>query len=243
MARRLAVSPPPVPGRPPSSADEVGARLEEARRRIAAAGGDPAAVTVVAVTKGFTAAAVAAALAAGIRDIGENYAAEIVAKSMELALPPGAGDPCWHYLGTIQRRRVGALAPVVSCWQTLARAAEGEAIARRAPGARVLVEVETTGLPGRNGCPPARVPDLVATLAALGLQVTGLMTIGPPGPAEDSRDGFRRTARLAAELGLAELSMGMTDDLEIGVAEGATMVRIGRGLFGERPARRHENGA
>lgn len=102
------------------------------------------------------------------------------------------------------------------------------------PTRRLLVEVETTGLPGRNGCPPGEVPALVAQLSSLGLQVTGLMAIGPPGPADDARSGFALTARLAAELGLAEVSMGMSNDLEIAVAEGATMVRIGRALFGDR---------
>ncbi len=66
------------------------------------------------------------------------------------------------------------------------------------------------------------------------LRVTGLMTIGPGGPAEDARAGFRQTARLASELGLPDVSMGMSDDLEVAVAEGATMVRVGRGLFGAR---------
>ena len=112
--------------------------------------------------------------------------------------------------------------------------AEGETLARWAPQAGVLVEVETTGMPGRNGCPPSEVPALVGHLSALGLQVMGLMAIGPPGPAEDARRGFALTAQLAGGLGLAELSMGMSNDLEIAVACGATMVRIGRALFGER---------
>jgi uncharacterized pyridoxal phosphate-containing UPF0001 family protein len=235
--------PAPAPAPPPAV---VAARLEDVWRRVRASGRDPATVRLVAVTKGFDVTAVTAALAAGVTDIGENYATELMAKAAELtardAGDDGAGDgpgngasPRWHFLGAVQRRRVRDLAPVVGCWQTLARAVEGEAIAGRAPGARVLVEVETSGLPGRNGCRPTLVPDLVRQLQALDLDVAGLMVVAPPGPLEEARAAFRTTARLAADLGLAELSMGMTEDLEVALEEGATMVRVGRALFGPRP--------
>ncbi len=126
---------------------------------------------------------------------------------------------------------------MVSCWQTLSRDVEGETIAAHAPGAIVLVEVETTGAPGRNGCRVSEVPALVASLQDRRLDVRGLMTVGPPGAAEESRAGFRLTARLAHDLGLPEVSMGMTDDLDVALSEGSTMVRVGRALFGERPVR------
>jgi hypothetical protein len=135
----------------------------------------------------------------------------------------------------VQRRRVRDLAAVVGCWQTLARVVEGEAIARLAPGATALVEVDVSGLPGRNGCPPEAVPGLVRALRALDLDVRGLMVVAPPGPPEVARAAFRTTARLGAELGLAELSMGMTHDFEVALEEGATMVRVGQALFGPRP--------
>jgi len=149
----------------------------------------------------------------------------------------GDGAPAtrWHYLGAVQRRRVRVLAPVVSFWQTLCRVSEGETIASHAPGAAVFVEVETTAIPGRNGCPPSEVASLVASLRGAGLDVRGLMTVGPPGPPEGSRRAFRLTAQLARDLGLPEVSMGMTDDLEVALSEGSTMVRVGRALFGERP--------
>jgi hypothetical protein len=209
----------------------VAARIEDVWRRVRETGRDPATVRLVAVTKGFDAGAVTAALAAGITDIGENYAAELLGKAAALA----GASPRWHFLGAVQRRRVRDLAPVVGCWQTLARVVEGEAIAARAPGARVLVEVEVSGLPGRNGCPPSAVPGLVRALETLDLDVGGLMVVAPPGPAEVARDAFRTTARLAADLGLEELSMGMTQDLDVALEEGATMVRVGRALFGPRP--------
>lgn len=216
----------------------VAARVEEVRRRIRATGRDPATVRLVAVTKGFDAGAVTAALAAGVDDIGENYAAELVAKAAHFAGARADGAsllPRWHFLGAVQRRRVRHLAALVGWWQTLARTVEGEAIAGRAPGATVLVEVDVSGLPGRNGCSPAGVPGLVRSLVALELDVRGLMVVAPPGPPEVARAAFRTTARLGADLGLAELSMGMSQDFEVALEEGATTVRVGQALFGPRP--------
>ena len=103
-------------------------------------------------------------------------------------------------------------------------------IARRSPGARVLVQVDTTGAPGRNGCPPDQVPALVNELRDLPLSVAGLMTVAPA-PPEPPSPTFATVRRLAEELGLRERSMGMTDDLEAAVAEGTTMVRVGRGAL------------
>jgi uncharacterized pyridoxal phosphate-containing UPF0001 family protein len=215
---------------PAPTPEELEQRLADVHRRIEAAGGDPAAVTVVAVTKGFEAAAVQVALAAGLADIGENYAEELLAKAARV----GGSEVRWHYLGAIQRRKVGRLAPVVACWQGVGRVEEGRAIAAhgRAP---VFVEVTLHEGAGRPGVAPAGVGSLVAELQALGLEVRGLMAVGPPGPPEAARAGFRTVVRLARDLGLAEVSAGMSDDLEVAVAEGATMLRIGRALFGARP--------
>jgi pyridoxal phosphate enzyme (YggS family) len=203
----------------------VAERLAEVRERVAAAaGGRP--VTLVAVSKGAGPGAVTAARDAGVADFGENYAHELVAKHGVVG--PG---PRWHFLGSVQRRKVRALAPLVDLWQSVDRPAAGREIARRTPGAAVLVQVNVTGSPGRNGCTWEEAPALVDALRAEGLDVRGLMCVGPrhdPGPA------FRRLARLAGGLGLAELSMGMSDDLEVAVQEGSTMVRVGTALFGPR---------
>jgi PLP dependent protein len=237
----------PGGGEPFSGVTEA---LERVRRRIADAGGDPATIRVVAVTKGFSADAVRAALRAGVADVGENYAQELLAKDQAVRSSgsgsSGAGERGdraadlgvrWHFLGAVQRNKVAALAPVVSCWQAVARAAEGEAIARRRPGAIVLVEVDTTAAPGRNGCPPDAVPGLVAELRSAQLDVRGIMTVAPT-DLEGARRAFRTVRTLADDLGLPERSMGMSDDLELAVAEGSTMVRVGRALFGDRPPRR-----
>jgi PLP dependent protein len=222
-------------------AEVVAARAAALRRRIADAGRDPEEVRLVAVTKGFRLEAVLAARDAGLTDIGENYAQELLDKAAAIGSSPSTGDAAsirWHYLGAVQRRRVARLAPVVSCWQAVCRPEEGQAIASRAPGAAVLVEVNVTGIPGRNGADPAEVPAVVDALRADGLDVRGLMVVGPPAAGEQSRPGFRTAARLAADLGLHELSMGMTDDLDVALSEGSTMVRVGRALFGERPVKR-----
>jgi PLP dependent protein len=199
------------------------------RRRIEQAGGDPTLVRVLAVTKGFGSDAVESARAVGLDELGENYAAELRAKA------PGPPGTRWHFLGRVQRNKVRSLAGLVDVWQSVSRLVEGERIAACAPGAAVLVEVDTTGVEGRNGCAPAEVPALVRGLSALSLEVRGLMTVAPQGDPALAGSTFALVGRLADELGLPERSMGMSDDLEAAVAAGSTMVRVGRGLFGERP--------
>jgi pyridoxal phosphate enzyme (YggS family) len=210
--------------------DAVAERVAAVRERIAAAGGTG--VTLVAVTKGFGPEAVAAAVAAGVEDVGESYAQELLAKAEAVPDPPR-----WHFVGRLQTNKVRALAGTVATWQSVDRDALGDELARRAPGARVLVQVDVSGEPTKGGCPPAQVPALVERLAAAGLEVVGLMAVGPLGPAEAARPGFRSLTALADQLGLAQRSMGMSGDLEVAVQEGATMVRVGTALFGPRPPR------
>lgn len=223
---------------------ELGERLDTVRRRIARSDPRAGEVTVLAVTKGFSPAVAEQAAAAGLVDLGENYAAELCtkARALDRAHPEGRSAASgvsavrWHFLGAIQRNKVRGLAPHVHLWQSVARLEEGEAIARWAPGAAVLVQVAPEGSGrGRNGCSPESAAGLVSRLRHLGLEVRGLMVVGRRGPPEASRPGFRVVAELAQRLELADLSMGMSDDLEVAVEEGATMVRLGRALFGNRP--------
>jgi len=215
------------------TAPVVAERLAEVRRRIVAAGGVTDGVRVVAVTKGFGADAVDAAVGAGVTDLGESYADELVAKS---AAGAGAGSERrrWHFLGRVQRNKVRRLAAVVHLWHAVDRVAAGREIALRAPGARVLVQVNVSGEARKHGCGFDDAPALVHDLAGMGLDVRGVMAVGPTGPPELARPGYRRLAELASGLGLAERSMGMTDDLEVAVEEGSTIVRVGRALFGPR---------
>ena len=206
------------------------ANLERVRDRIATAGGDPDRVRILAVTKGHGVDAIRAALAVGLLDIGENYAQELVAKADEI------GDETlrWHFIGQVQRNKVRQVAHLVHLWQSVDRLRLGEEIAKRSPGASVLVEVNLTDDPARGGTRPGLVPGLVDGLRDLGLQVGGLMAVGLTGLPEEARAGFRAVRELADELGLPERSMGMSDDLELAVQEGSTIVRVGTALFGPR---------
>ena len=141
-----------------------------------------------------------------------------------------------HFIGRLQSNKVRQLAGLVDVWETIDRPSLVAEVARRAPGATILVQVDPTGEPGKGGCEPGAVEGLVTAARAAGLVVDGLMTVGPTVGGPDAvRPGFRTTRRLAEQLGLATCSMGMTDDLEVAIEEGATRVRLGTALFGPRP--------
>ena len=192
-------------------------------------------VRVVAVTKGFGEWAIEAAVSAGCRAIGENYAQELVAKRDVIErLAPEV-----HFIGRLQTNKVRLVADLVDVWASLDRAPLVDEVAKRAPGSRVLIQVDTTGDPAKGGCAVDDVAALVARARDVGLVVAGLMTVGPTGePAESARMGFRQVRDLVDDLGLDVCSMGMSGDLEVAVQEGSTEVRIGTALFGPRPPRR-----
>ena len=219
----------------------VRARIARAARR---AGRDPAEVRLVAAAKTVPVERVASLVASGVTDVGENRAQELRAKAKVLGGQPtgetSTGSPRWHFIGRLQRNKVRMVAPWVAWWQSVDRVDLGAEIARRAPGARVLVEVNAAGEPQKGGCTPGETAELVDTLRDLGLVVDGLMTI-PPGasplaadPVDDPRRSFAALRELGAALRVPELSMGMSDDFELAIGEGATIVRVGRALFGAR---------
>jgi PLP dependent protein len=213
-------------------AELVGQRVAQVRDRIAKAGAAPGLVTIVAVTKGFGPDAVAAAVQAGVEDVGENYAQELLSK-----LDAAPSQVRWHFLGELQRNKLARLAPHVYLWQGLDTAGGAEALAKRCPGASVLVEVKLAGNGHRRGAPAEEVPSLVRRAVGAGLDVRGLMAVGPPrATRSEVQSGFARVASLGRSLGLDELSMGMSADFELAVAEGATIVRLGQALFGRRSA-------
>ena len=214
----------------PQNVAAVGDRYEAVRARIARATDRD--VTVIAVTKAFGSWAVDAAAACGIGHIGENYAQECLAKLTEATAVP---RPRVHFVGRLQRNKVRMLAGCVDVWQTVDRPELAREIGRRAPGAEVMIQVNISGEESKGGCRVADTEQLASVVADEGLDLVGLMGIGPLGPPERARSSFRSLRRMVDALGLGHCSMGMTDDLEVAVAEGATMVRIGRSLFGERP--------
>lgn len=215
--------------------EEVQGRLAVVRQRIERAqeqAGVASEVRLVAVTKGFPPGVVDVALAAGLVDLGESYAQELRVKAE--AHPPGPAGPRWHFIGNLQRNKVRQVAGVVALWHSVDRPSLGEEVARRAPSASVLVQVNLSGEDHKGGCAPGEAAALVADLRSLGLDVQGLMGVAPAGPPEVARPGFRWLVRAADELGLPERSIGMSGDLEVAVEEGATIVRVGTDLFGPR---------
>jgi len=219
----------PVEPRDTALDELVATRLHEVRQRIERAGG--VGVAVLPVTKTFPVEACYAAHRAGCGAVGENYAQEVVAKFGEVRPPFGV-----HFIGQLQTNKVRSLAGIITVYETVDRASLVREIAKRAPGATVLVQVDTSGEPGKGGCPLQAVPELVDLAVAEGLDVRGLMTVGPTvGGPEAARAGFRAVRTMLDRLGLPVLSMGMTDDLEVAVQEGSTQVWVGSALFGTRP--------
>jgi hypothetical protein len=207
----------------------IASRLERVRASI------PPGVTLVAVSKSQPAEAIREAHAAGQRHFGENYVQEWRAKAEALADLP---DLAWHFVGGLQTNKVKYLAGRVHLVHTVDREELGREIARRWAGqgatARVLVEVNVGREPGKAGCDPDGVPRLVEALRALPrLEVAGLMCI-PPADLEP-RPFFAGLRRMRDDLGLRELSMGMSGDFPVAIEEGATLVRVGTAIFGERP--------
>ncbi len=223
----------------PAVEEAVAERLAGVRERIARActrtGRDPAAVTIVAVSKGHPTDAVAAAARAGLSHFGENRVQEALPKIE--ALREAGVSATWHLVGHLQsnKARVAAAAfPVIHSVDSERLLARLDSVAT-AP-VDVLLQLNLAAEPQKHGAPAGQLPALVAAARALPrIRLQGLMTIAPyVADAEEVRPVFRELNALAQRFELAELSMGMTDDLEVAVEEGATLVRVGRALFGER---------
>jgi hypothetical protein len=220
-------------------------RLETVRARIAAAarraGRNPASVCLVLASKTQPGEAIRAAWLAGARDFGENYVQEAISKRAELA---DLTEIRWHLIGHLQTNKARAAARAFALIHSVDSVRLAEAIARAQPSPRVraLIEVNLGAEASKSGV----APDAVAAIldaARTKIEIEGLMTIPPPAAgAEATRPYFVRLRelrdRLAVGSGLAlsELSMGMTDDFETAIEEGATIVRVGRAVFGERTA-------
>jgi hypothetical protein len=212
-------------------------RLAEVRARIASVGGGDE-VSILAVTKAFGSEVIDVAAAAGFAAVGENYAQELLTKRDALAAHPQLGV---HFIGRLQTNKVRRLAGLVTVYESVDRPRLAAEIAKRAPGASVLIQVDTGALVGddaigKGGWPIAAVDELVDVALELGLDLRGLMTVGPTsGGPPAARVGFEAVRSAVDRLGLAVCSMGMTADLEVAVECGSTEVRIGTALFGSRP--------
>jgi pyridoxal phosphate enzyme (YggS family) len=216
----------------------VRARIE---RAAAAAGRDPASVRLVAVSKRKPADAIREAYAAGQRDFGENYAQELAEKAAALADLP---DLRWHFIGHVQSNKAKVIAKVAHLVHAVDSPSLARELAKRfaprsdRPKLQVLVEVNVGGEAQKHGAEPADLgPLLDAIEADEALALRGLMTM-PPHDLDAARRAFEGLVALRERHGgdarLPELSMGMSDDLEVAVASGATLVRVGTAIFGAR---------
>ncbi len=235
--------PPPDPAEIAGLAAARAAVLARIGRACARAGREPATVTLVAVSKTVPADRLRAAVAAGHDLLGENRVQEAAAK---VPLVPG---PHWHLVGPLQAnkaRRAIELFDVLEAVDSVELARRLDRISAEVRPGRplpILLEVNVDADPGKAGFLAATAADALPGLLALAnLEVRGIMTIGRLAAApEEARSTFRRLRELSAELRAAhpglgpELSMGMSDDFEVAIEEGATIVRVGRALFGERP--------
>jgi hypothetical protein len=195
----------------------------------------PPGVTLIAVSKTQPAAAIREAYAAGQRHFGENYAQEWREKAEALADLEGL---TWHFIGSLQTNKARLLCGRVGWVHTVDRPELARELSRRCAAAgatlKVLIEVNVGGEAQKGGCSPAEAPGLAALVRTLpGLDLRGLTCIPPP--EDDPRPHFRALRALRDELGLAELSMGMSADWPVAVEEGATFIRVGTAIFGERP--------
>ncbi len=221
-----------------SLTDQVAQNLRGLRERMDAASsprisGGP--VEIVAVTKGHGPETVAACLANGLTLIGENYADELVAK----ASLPELSEARWTFQGRLQTNKINRLSPYVDLWQTVDSVERAAALAKRVPGARVLVQLDLTDVAGRGGVDPEFGSVLVDAVRAVGLHVEGVMGIGPdpaePGWTSDhSLAAFQAAVSVADAMSLRVRSLGMSQDFELAIRSGSTMVRLGTALVGLR---------
>jgi len=208
---------------------------ERVRGATARAGRPEGSVEIVAVSKLQPLEAIRAAYAAGARAFGENYAQELRDKAAALSDLPGIR---WHAIGPLQTNKARYVARSAHVFHALDRLEVAQELSRRRTGTplSVYVEVNVAGEASKSGVAPGAVGALLDAVRPLhGLQLVGLMTMPPLGPVEEVRPLFRALAALAREHGLAGLSMGSTHDYELAIEEGATAVRVGTAIFGERP--------
>jgi len=213
--------------------------VQDVSKRIAAAaeraGRSPDEIAIVAVVKGVEPRLIKIAVDTGIRHIGENRVQEAKGKSIHLSsLEP---RPTWHMVGHLQVNKIKTALEIFDIIHSIDSVRLAESLSKRAQDVLpVLLQTNVSGEESKGGFSPRELPDAAQRISRLpNLDVQGLMTIAPMvADPEEVRPVFRRLRELRDDLGLRHLSMGMSDDFEIAVEEGATLVRIGRAIFEER---------
>ncbi len=217
--------------------DTLEQRLAEVRLRISRAaeraGRDPAGIALLAVTKIFPAQVIRDAYALGLREFGENYVQEFEGKMPDVADLAGAR---FHLIGHLQTNKSRRAAEIFHAIQTVDSAKLARRLDEVGKTLDIMLEVKLSGEQAKAGAAPDELSDLIAAVRdCRNLRLLGLMTMPPwSEDQEQTRPYFRRLRDLAELHGLAQLSMGMSHDLEAAIEEGATMVRVGTALFGKR---------
>jgi pyridoxal phosphate enzyme (YggS family) len=217
--------------------ESLGSRLAAVRERIARAAEqarrNPQEITLLAVTKVFPAAAIQEAYQLGLREFGENYVQEFEGKAPDVR---GLAGARFHLIGHLQSNKAKKAAELFQVIQTVDSAKLARRLNEAGPPLEVMLEVKLSEEEAKSGASAADLPEIVAAVRQCeNLRLSGLMTMPPwSEDAEASRPYFRRLRELAEQHGLRRLSMGMSHDLEIAIAEGATCVRVGTALFGKR---------
>lgn len=209
-----------VESRISAAAERAGRRREE--------------ITLMAVTKKFPAAVIREAYDAGLRHFGENYVQEFEQKSPELSDLSGA---TFHLIGHLQSNKARRAAELFQSIDTVDSARLAARLEQAGRPLEVMIEVKLSEEEAKSGAAPEQLSEIIdAVRGSANLKLLGLMTMPPwSEDPELSRPYFRRLRELAGRYGLQALSMGMSHDLEVGIEEGATHVRVGTALFGRRP--------
>jgi PLP dependent protein len=217
--------------------DSLATRLAQVRERMekacARARRNPAAVRLLAVTKVFGSAAIREAYALGLRDFGENYVQEMERKAPAIA---DLTDARFHLIGHLQSNKTKKAAQLFSSIDSIDSTKLAVRLSAEAIPLEAMIELKLSAEEAKSGADPAELPNIVdAIRSSPHLKLVGLMTVPPwSEDPEKSRQYFTKLKELAVQYGIPELSMGMSNDLEVAIEEGATWVRVGTALFGRR---------
>ena len=208
--------------------EEVKERAQELAETVKTKSGGNA--ILLPVTKGFGVGEVQAMLEVGLTKVGESYAQEILEKAKSIT-----DDRLdWHMIGRIQRNKVRKLSETVDLWHSVDREELIAEISKHKSDSKILIQVDMNDRHEQGGCSPENVPNLIEFASDKGVKVEGLMTIGVDHDIEATKNIFAELAKLSKKMGLKEISMGMSNDFEIAIDYGATILRVGRSIFGER---------
>ena len=209
--------------------EQMEERLEKIKKLIKDKAQNP--ITLIGVTKGFTHKEVNIARELGIKNFGENYAQELLTKE-----PLIAAESSWHFIGQLQSNKIRKISHLVDVWHSVTSLKHAREIHKRNERAQMLLQVSLMGPSNSKGFEVKELPDIIGKLQDEGIDISGLMTMGVPGDMVATRVVFERLRKLADTFELSECSMGMSNDFEVALESGSSMIRVGSAIFGNRRA-------